>query len=65
MRWMRPVGLVWWRRIRPGLKENLSGGIGLACGMKRGIFRMGMVERGFASEARSNIAAASHLRPIK
>jgi hypothetical protein len=32
------VGLVRWGRNHPRMKENLSGGVGLDCGMKCGIF---------------------------
>jgi len=38
MRWLQTVGMVRWRRNHPELKEILSGGVGLVCGMKRGIF---------------------------
>jgi len=31
------VGLVWWGRNDPRIKENLFGGVGLVCGMKCGI----------------------------
>ena len=50
MRWEQTVGLVGWRRIGPKMSENFvrwcrigpvvsdwSGGVGLVCGMKRGI----------------------------
>lgn len=37
MRWEQSVGLVPRHRIHPDLQENLTGGVGLVCGMKRGI----------------------------
>jgi hypothetical protein len=33
------VGLVRWCRNHPRIKENLSGGVGLVCGMECGIFQ--------------------------
>ena len=32
------VGLVRWGRNHPRIKENLSGGVGMVCGMECGIF---------------------------
>jgi hypothetical protein len=31
------VGLVQWCRIHPDFNENLSGGVGMVCGMECGI----------------------------
>ena len=50
MRWLLSVGLVRWRRIHPDIKEILSGGVGLVCGMRRGIFSIGVLACGFLSE---------------
>jgi len=49
MRWMHSVGIVRWCRFGPELKENMSGGVGLVCGMKRGIFSIGIITCGFVS----------------
>jgi hypothetical protein len=45
------VGLVRWCRNHPRIKENLSGGVGLVCGMKCGIFeRTGQLRNEFAHQ---------------
>ena len=57
MRWLQTVGLVRWCRNHPDLQENLSGGVGLVCG----IFSMGTAW-GVMSETRSNRSATKHWR---
>ena len=52
MGWLLSVGLVRWSRIHPDIKEILSGGVGLVCGMIRGIFSIGVLACGFLSEGR-------------
>jgi len=59
MRWLLSVGLVRWRRIHPDIKEILSGGVGLVCGMRRGIFSIGVLACGFLSEGRQQSNGAT------
>jgi hypothetical protein len=48
-RGMRMVGFVRWCRNHPRIKENLSGGVGLVCGMKCGISeRVAQLRQAFA-----------------